>query len=359
MVFSVLWGSLSDALRMRRRIVILAGVLSTLMVFVPLTSQSLASVLVGRFLIEAFGAGVPPAILALLSESGGAGHRARRISVFTTAQAGGIVAGTALGGFLFAQLTTRGAYTAIAGLSAITVLSSLLIRRERPAGAAGASEASAARRFVKSLGAFPQRFEAVSKFGLMYLYVGIAIRKAGIAGLFGLLQVYLWEGVGLAPQFASSLTAINSLAQIALMGLAAHGSDRLGRRKLFLSGYLLTAIGPLILCLFNSVWLIGLALLITGFAFALFIGGTTGYIGDLASDDMQGGLMGMMKTSQGLGGIIGPFIAGILSSPSALDFRGMFLAMSMMIVGGFLLTVLGTRPAPLRTESARDGLPRS
>ncbi|MFW6116451.1 MAG: MFS transporter [bacterium] len=358
-LFSVFWGTLSDALRMRKRTVIVAGLLSTLMVFVPLMFQSLASLLVGRFLIEAFGAGVPPAILALLSERARPGHRAQRISVFTTAQAGGILAGMSLGGFLFAKLTTRGAYAAIASLSGITVLSSLLLPRERRASGAGALQASPWSGFAEGLGAFTRRFKAVSSFGLVYLYTGIAIRKAGVTGFFGLLQVYLREGVGLGPQFASSLTAINPLAQAALMGLVAHGSDRLGHRRFFLSGYLLTTIAPLTLCLFGSVWLIGLAFLISGLSFALFISGTTGYIGDLASDDVQAGLMGMMKTSQGIGGIVGPFVAGILSLPSALGFGGMFLAMAILIACGFLITVLGSKPEPLRDGNARDRLPQS
>ncbi len=104
----------------------------------------------------------------------------------------------------------------------------------------------------------------------------------------------------------------------------------------------------------RSVYLLIGAFVILGVGFAGFITGVTTFIGDIAPKDKEGELMGLIKVSQGLGGVVGPAVAGVVSSPSVGDYRGMFITTAGSILAGFIITALGTREShPSERAKAR------
>lgn len=344
MLFSRFWGALSDALSMRRGTILLAAVGATLATIVLVASRSVAGVLTGRFLVEMFGAGLPPAAMALLSERGGAGGRGKRISIFTTSQAIGLLSGSLLGGFLSSNVPFGAAFGVVAALSSVTVVGALLIpRRDRRAIIRGRSAQSVIKKMVPSFGAVTEN-EFLRECGLLHLYGGVILRKAGVVGIYGLIIVYLQERLGMTAFASGALSGLNPAAQAIFMPFWGRGADVFGRRPIFLAGYLLTLLLPALILLSDSVWLIMGSFLVLGLGFAGFITGITAYIGDIVPEDKQGELMGLVKVSQGFGGILGPLVAGAVSSPSAIGYDGMFITMFGVILVGFLLVFVGTRP---------------
>jgi len=270
MLFSRFWGALSDAWSMRRGTILLAGVGATLATLILVASRSVAGVLTGRFLVEMFGAGLPPAAMALLSERGGAAGRGKRMSIFTTSQAIGLLSGSLLGGFLSSNVPFGGAFGAVAALSGVTVVGALLIpRRNGRATIRGRSLRTVIKKMVPSFGAVTEN-KSLRECGLLHLYGGVILRKAGVVGIYGLIIVYLQERLGVTAFASGALSAINPAAQAMFMPFWGRGADVFGRRPVFLAGHLLTLLLPTLILLSDSVWVIMGSFLVLGFGFAGF-----------------------------------------------------------------------------------------
>jgi len=360
MLFSRLWGTLSDTLLRREDVILLATAGSTALILVPAASRSVPVVLAGRFLVEALGAGVPPAAMALLSAEGDAAGRGRRLGVFTTAQALGLLSGSVLGGFLSTVLAFRYSFLVITAISSLGALGAAFVAGEaRPAGTREVSWRALLRKTLPSLAAV-RSDEAMSAHGLINLYLGIVLRKAGIVGVYGLLMVFLQEKRDITPFVSGSLSAINPALQVLSMPIWAPAADRLGRKRVLLAGYALSTATPLLMLLSDAFGLLIGAFVILGVGFAAFITGATTFIGDIAPREKEGELMGLVKVSQGLGGLIGPAIAGVVSSPAVGGYDGMFITMAGMMLVGLLITALGTqesRPAGTRRSEHSPARP--
>jgi MFS family permease len=360
MLFSRFWGTVSDMMLGRRNVILLATAGSTAMTLILVVSRSVPAVLIGRFLTEMLGAGQPPAALALLSERGGASGRGRRMAVFTTAQAIGLLAGSVLGGLLSTVLPFSYAFLVIVGVSALATLSAYFV----PAGGNRVRASRIPWRSIleKTLPSFSAvRSDGnASAHGLIKLYLGVVLRKAGVVGIYGLLMVFLQEERNLIPLVSGSLSAINPASQALTMPLWGRATDRLSRKRVFLTGYAMTLLVPLMMLFSSSMWVLIGAFLVLGVGFAAFITGATTFIGDVAPEESEGELMGLLKVSQGFGGIVGPAIAGIVSSPAVGGYDGMFVAMAALMFIGLIVTALGTRepqPAggPMEQRSPASG----
>lgn len=343
MLFSQFWGAVSDTVLRRKSVILLAAAGSTAMTLILVLGRSIPSVLIGRFLIEGFGAGLPPATMALLSEQGGAGSRGRRMTVFTTSQAIGLLTGSVLGGFLSTALPFQPGFLIITGVSAVAVLSAGLVP-----SAAGAVRnptigwRALLRKTLPSLNAVKNE-PCAAEHGLINLYLGVVLRKAGIVGIYGLLMVFLQDARDMSPFVSGSLSALNPAAQVLAMPLWGRATDRFSRKRVFLAGYALSFLVPLLLLFSSSIYPLVAAFVVLGIGFAGFITGVTTFIGDIAPQEREGELMGLIKVSQGLGGIVGPAVAGVISAPSVGDYGGMFAAMAGSILAGLIITAVGTR----------------
>ncbi|MFO7741470.1 MAG: MFS transporter [Anaerolineae bacterium] len=355
MLFSRFWGAVSDVFMVRRRTILVAAMGATLATLFLVQSSSIAGILVGIFLVEGFGAGVAPAALSLLSARGTAESRGKRISIVTLSQSIGMLSGSLLGGFLSWRLPFSQAFGVVAAVSGVAVVAAILIPRQD--GGTAVRERS----WRAVLTRIPPSFGVVTEdrtlreHGLLHVYGGVILRKAGILGIYGLIMVYLQESLGLTPLTSGALSAINPASQAIFMPLWGGAADTLGRRPVFLAGYVLTLLVPALILFSDSVWpLIG-AFFVLGVGFAGFILGITAYIGDVAPKEREGELMGLVQVSQGLGGIVGPLAAGVAASPSVVGYEGMFVTMFALMLAGLVLISIGTRPSQsgLRLSESR------
>ncbi len=343
MLFSRFWGTLSDMLSQRKSVIVIAAVGSTAGTLLLAASHSVPTVLASRFLTAAFGAGMPPAVMAFLSESGGATGRGRRMSVFTTSQAVGLLLGSVLGGWLSTVLAYDAALLAVAGISALAVLAASLVPgRATSAGISAIRWKPLLKNALPSYSAVRKSAD-LSSHGLGSLYLGVVLRKAGILGIYGLLMVFLEEARSLTPFVSGSLSALNPVSQALFMPLWGWAADRFSRKRVFLAGYALTLLVPLMMLSSSSIWLLSGAFVALGVGFAGFITGVTAFIGDIAPSDQEGELMGLIKVSQGIGGIFGPAVVGLVSSPSVGGYDAMFIVTAAMILAGMVITAVGTR----------------
>jgi MFS family permease len=358
MLFSRFWGALSDAWSVRRATILLAAIGATATTLILVGSRSVTDVLVGRFLVEVFGAGLAPAALALLSGRGSGAGRGKRISIFTTSQSIGLLSGSFLGGFLSSNVAFNGAFGVVAAFSGVTVIAAILIPpRDGEMGGRDRSLRNVVRKIPPSFDAVTENRSLVER-GLLHVYGGVVLRKAGVVGMYGLIIIYLQERLGLTAFTSGALSGINPAAQAIFMPLWGRGADMLGRRPVFLAGYALTLLVPALILFSDSIWLLIGSFLVLGVGFAGFITGITAYVGDVAPEDKQGELMGLVKVSQGFGGILGPLVAGVVSSPSVAGYDGMFVTMFGVILVGLTLIFVGTRGSRSGRDRSHSGGPR-
>ena len=143
---------------------------------------------------------------------------------------------------------------------------------------------------------------------------------------------------------AGTMGLVNALGPaMAMLGMLSGGrlSDRVGRRQVFLAGFAVLSLGPLVFAFARDAWGMAAGFVILGLSFGPFYIGSTAHIGDLIPAERHGAMLGLFESSRAVGGVVGPLIAGAIVP--AIGFRGMFLTMASFAVLGFLLVLSQTR----------------
>jgi len=185
-----------------------------------------------------------------------------------------------------------------------------------------------------------KRRALVAKTGLSGLYLGGILRQMGVTGSASLIYVYM-ATLGIPAGTMGIVNAVNPIIQILGMLLFGRLADRIGRKPIFSLGFGLSALVPVVYALSQSGWEIALGYMTLGIAFSSLYTGSAAYIGDRIPAENQGAMLGLFGSSRGLGGVLGPLIAGAITPITG--FKGMFLAMAGIGTLGFLLVLSRTR----------------
>jgi MFS family permease len=127
-------------------------------------------------------------------------------------------------------------------------------------------------------------------------------------------------------------------------------SDRLGRGRVLIAGYLAFSLMALGIARAGELWQFILLFVLYGSVYALIEGNQRAFAADLAEPDMRGTALGIFHMSIGLGALLGGLIAGTLwqlISPSSAFLYGSALAMLGAL--GLLVTSRRAR-SPLTGE---------
>lgn len=338
-LFSPLWGALSDASG-RRKIFLMASIFGAGML-IPVFGyiDTIAGVLVLRFVFSVVASAFPPVALAAMSASSSREHRAKDLAPYNTSRAVGFFLGWASSGILVDYLGFADAFVMFGVAGFIGFVATLFISR----GAVDTPESvtfeevwrKARKRWI------PSRKDGTLKtHGLNYLYAGLFLRKAGLIGVGSLIAVYAVDILGIQTALMGLLIALNPLTQFVFITFFGNLTDVYGRRKVFLFGFLTTIPVPFILTVAANPVVFGAAYALLGFSFAALVEGSTAFIGDVAPKGRQGELMGFRKSSQGLAGVVGPLLAGALAT--LFNYRIMLYAMGGLMIAAFVLTLFET-----------------
>ena len=102
--------------------------------------------------------------------------------------------------------------------------------------------------------------------------------------------------------------------------------------------FALSAVAPCLFILSTHIGVMMLGYTVLGVSFSSLYIGSTAHIGDRAPQDRQGTMLGLYETSRGLGGVLGPLVAGAITP--LIGFHGMFLTMGGIAALGFLLMLV-------------------
>ncbi|MCX6099922.1 MAG: MFS transporter, partial [Candidatus Bipolaricaulota bacterium] len=144
----------------------------------------------------------------------------------------------------------------------------------------------------------------------------------------------------ISPILMGTVSSLNTLTQVVALVAFGWVADRIGRRKVFLLGFGMSALLPCILAVSSNVPMMALSYVVLGIAFSSLYIGSTAHIGDRIPLERMGTMLGLFEMARGLGGLLGPLLAGAIVP--LVGFRGMFLTMAAISGIGFLL-VIGER----------------
>ncbi len=318
---SWLWGTVSDYVKRRRLLVFLtlglAGGIAGL-ISLPSTSIVLATA-VPRFL---FFAGIGTVAIAVVSASSLVERRGKNLSYISSAKAFGFAAGSAIAGIVLDRFGFSLAFSLAAFLPIVGFACLWLLPCENPV------------RPKKRLGAW----KAIFTSGLLDLYLATALRQMAIFGTFALLYIYM-ESIGIPIILMGVLSAANPSTQV--LALLAFGwlADRVGRRRIFMLGFFVSAIVPLFFVFATNIYGMIAGYVTLGFSFSSLYVGSTAHIGDRVPPHRQGQMLGLYESSRSLGGLFGPILAGVIAP--VIGFKGMFMVMAGIAALGFMVMMLG------------------
>jgi MFS family permease len=329
---SYFWGRLSDRAGRRGFLILTsAGVAASIAVLAPLPGNG---VIVATSFARAFmDIGFASMSLAMISAASATATRARGMSYNSSARSLGFSLGALGAGAVLEGLGYRNGFILMAFLPVAAALFILRLPREpRPVP-------------------MPRQlmWHALREAGLVRLYLGTILRQFGTNGAFALLYVYM-DDLGIPPILMGTVSSLNTLTQVVALVAFGWVADRIGRRRVFLLGFGLSALLPCILAMANGVPMMALSYVVLGIGFSSLYIGSTAHIGDRVSVERQGTMLGLFEMARGFGGLLGPLLAGVLVP--LVGFRGMFLTMAGVSGAGFLLVIGERFPFPGRGPSA-------
>jgi MFS family permease len=317
---SFAWGAMSD--RLRRRPLLLAamgGLALTCAVFVFLPPSSVA---LPASLLQAFArTGFAAMGMAMISAVSIAGRRGRNLSYLTSASALGFALGGGIMGFVLDAVGFRWSFLVATMLPALGLVSLLFLPHEPPMLP---SERQTAWRMALRAGLAP-------------LYVGTMLRQMAIHGTFALIFVYM-AAEGIPAGLMGVVAAANMATQTLAMMLFGRLADRIGRRRVFVLGFALSAVVPCVFALADAAWSMALGFVLLGLSFSSLYMGSTAHIGDRIPEARQGTMLGLFESVRGMGGIVGPILAGAIRP--AIGFEGMFLVMAAIAALGLIVILV-------------------
>lgn len=328
LIGSTMWGTLAD--RYSRKLLLLLILISS-----AVATGSLAlllpptGVLPVVFLRMLMVTGLAPVTMAIVSAASTIDHRGRDLSYLSASRSTGSALGKIIAGFLLAGLGYRLSFFSLALLPIVACLFLLFLPRTEGAGKKERQSLSTSLRTG----------------GLNGLYLSGALRQMGTSGTASLIFVYM-ATLGIPVGIMGTINAVG--AGTSVLGMLVFGrlSDLLGRKTIFAFGFGISALVPVIFAFSKGSWGIALGYFVLGMSFSSLYAGSTSYIGDRTPMERQGTMFGLFVSSRGVGGVIGPLIAGALTP--LVGFRGMFIVMAGIAFLGFL-TVLA------RTEQGNGG----
>lgn len=335
-VFAPAWGVIADVTGRRRAVMLLVSVAATL-VLVPLVFVEDVWLQIGfRGVFSVFTAGFLPIMLTLVSERGRGQNRGRSIGFFTSMRSIGAASSQFTAGVLLGFLFPSQLYVFAVGISAITVLSVLLLEDPTPDAREQLDRRELLARIHERI--LPTAMIRRLEERLRWLYVILVVRNVTVMGVMSLMPVYLLQDVGSSEYAMGVILGLGPAIQIVSMYVVGSLSEGVGRKPLLVVGAAGSAFFPLIVTaalvapevLVREV-IVGSGFVVKALSYSALTIGSVTFIGDVADEFNESELMGLRSTAKGVGGIIGPALIGGVATVFSIE--------AAFVVGGVLLVV--------------------
>jgi MFS family permease len=331
---SLLFGVLAD--RFSKKVLLVCVLLaSTLTIGLPALGLTASGILPVVFFRALFVTGVVPISMTIVSSTSLARKRGRNLSYLSSARALGMTLGTALAGVSLVVLGFKGSFLAFAVLPLLAVPLACCLPRT-----------------VKRTAPIKVPYlESLRHTKLTTFFAASAFTRVGALGSLSLGYVYM-ASLGIPETAMGVVSALGVGIAIPGMLLFGHLADQMKRQRLFLTGLGMSVFIPLIFAWSRNICGMAAGYLTLGISFSAFYMGSVAHIGDIVPPERHGQMLGLLVSSMGLGGVLGPLVAG--ATAASFGFRGMFFTLAGIAAVGFLLAVFGKHDiAPYGPEGSK------
>jgi len=317
LIGGVLWGRLSDKHDARWLLpgVILGATASIGILAMGLPTSAVLSMSFIRLLALS---GSMPIAMAMISRGASLGRRGRDLSGLSSSRSIGGVVGLMAGGLLLQSTGFHGTFTVLAAWSSLALVLAILSYRT----------------WGIALARTPARRLPRPRIAVHRLLWATTLRQMAIVGTSSLIFVYM-QKLSIRADWMGGISALNPAMQVLAFLLFGRWADRFGRRRIFLFGFVLSSVAPMIYALASNTAHMAIGFLIHGTAFGAQYIGSAAYIGDVTPRGSQGMMFGLYQASFALGGIAGPLLSGAIATHVGL--RPMLWAMAAIAILGALL----------------------
>ena len=241
-------------------------------------------------------------------------HRGRAVSVLLISETSGLLAGSAMGGWLYQQagVTTPFLFEATCMVIAALAVARWAVRSYDKVSAPQ-------RRQDRYLLAEVLRTQGVVLMGVTSAVL-IAIQTGTLVFLFPL---YLFTRAGVGPEMVGLLVSVSVVGRLVALWMGGSLSDRWGRMRVLPPGLLVYAVLLASMPLLSDPAFLGFSSFAVGAAAGFVAPVPTALMGDQVPRPLQGVAIGWMRTMTDGGQIVGPLVMGFLAD--AIDLSAPFL----------------------------------
>ena len=287
--------------------------------------------------------GFVPAAIALVAATAPRQHQGYALSTLSSAQAGGVVAGPLIGGFLADVLDYRALFYVTAAIELVAALMVIGLVHE------GRRPRLRHRRNSLALNA---RF--AMRQPLPLVLAALCLTQLGLLVVQPFFALYV-EALGVASERISSTTGLlfgsTGLAMLVAGPHWGRLSDRIGKRQALTIAFVAASLLFFLQGSVRSVgWLFVLRVL-QGVVAAGMLPALYAVIASATPERVRGGVMGFGSSATLLGGMIGPSLGGLLAA--AIGMRQTFAVAGLLFVINVLCVLRLPRGAVPRPPRAR------
>ena len=330
-LFSYLWGRLSDRLGQRK--VLLVSSLWALALSYGLTAavQDYRQLFPLRILAAMAQAAYGTSSLALVGDllEGRDHSRGRRMGVYRGLCSLGFGAMAFMSGALADKVSLRAPYIGAAVVSALAASIAVLVRERSPDRPGETTDAS-------QVGYDDARDQAAwapgpPQLSITPLLVSALLWSLVTGAVYAVWANYMVDEIGYTRTAMSRLWALASLSELPLMIFAGWLSDRLGRLSVLGMSFVAWALVFIGYVLAPGMPWIVFVQLTRGFAYSAFTATAMTYAAEVRARSERGAASGLYHSATGLGAILGSSIGGALAQFTSL--QTMILTNAVLISG--------------------------
>jgi MFS family permease len=187
-----------------------------------------------------------------------------------------------------------------------------------------------------------------------FLWLGTLVNRLG-GFVVPFLTLYLTSQRGASPAQAAFIVSMAGAGSFLSQLVGGELTDRLGRRPVMLMSFFITPVAILTLGLVQAIWLIMLAVLLSGFFTDLYRPAVNASVADLVPADSRTRAFGYLYWAINLGAALAPVLAGLMAE---YNYLLLFIgdAATTFIFGLIVLRRVPETQSAEAGQSARVGL---
>ena len=335
LIFSPMWGILADSIGNRRIILIFTVSAAEVILLLHAIFISYIAILILRFIYGFFLSAFLPVSLSLLLIGIPREKTGKQTSIFTSSRSlgfllSGYTASLILYLFNVIDLFIFGAL--LIGLAALF----LIFIKDSNVAQGSFSNSYRRKTSFKHLLRLPGKTFITRNNGHL-LVIALTLRHANTMGISALVYVYMLRK-GIPDYLLGTISSFNTLAQILLMYPLGLLSDRIGRKPLIMTGFILSIIVPVSFIFSSNPISFAISFILIGVSFSTLISGAGPFLKDIAPKGKEGEALSFLNITRSLGAIIGPMIVSSLLIYSSYEV--MFEVMAIITAIATLLAFM-------------------